>query len=320
MIGREGPYDCETSRFRHFLENRLIDGGEVVSLTRWKPLTRCKITVLISVRGWVDWRAIMQLEGLGELKYPMTYWESNPWSCGLQHSTTSNDLHTRFKDFGKLAQKLIIRVRDTQKDWRRRVLRTHITTADSNGSRTQIPWMNSQATDDLETLSIGTPWGWTHILAYLSCPVSATSPIYPHISVLSIVRNFSHISSHICAVHRPQLLPYILTYLCCPLSATSPIYPCISVLSTVRNFSYISSHICAVQCQQFLPYLFAYLCYPLSAASPTYPRISVLPPVYQPSENSVRNLIIRYISLRTINFLCFLPSSFPVLYDIKWCI
>jgi hypothetical protein len=25
---------CETSRFPHFLHNRLIDGGEVVSLTR----------------------------------------------------------------------------------------------------------------------------------------------------------------------------------------------------------------------------------------------------------------------------------------------
>jgi hypothetical protein len=34
VTGREGPYGCETSRLPHFLNNRLTDGGEVVSLTR----------------------------------------------------------------------------------------------------------------------------------------------------------------------------------------------------------------------------------------------------------------------------------------------
>jgi hypothetical protein len=34
VTGREGPYGCETSRFPHFLDNRLTDGDEVVSLTR----------------------------------------------------------------------------------------------------------------------------------------------------------------------------------------------------------------------------------------------------------------------------------------------
>jgi hypothetical protein len=37
VTGRGGPYGCETSRFSHFVENRLADGGEVVSLTR-RPL------------------------------------------------------------------------------------------------------------------------------------------------------------------------------------------------------------------------------------------------------------------------------------------
>jgi hypothetical protein len=34
VTGREGPYCCEKSRLPHFLDNRLTDGGKVVSLTR----------------------------------------------------------------------------------------------------------------------------------------------------------------------------------------------------------------------------------------------------------------------------------------------
>jgi hypothetical protein len=40
---RERPYGCETSRLPHFLDNRLTDGGEVVSLTRRPPFTLRKI-------------------------------------------------------------------------------------------------------------------------------------------------------------------------------------------------------------------------------------------------------------------------------------
>jgi hypothetical protein len=39
VIGREGPQGCETSKLPHFLDNRLTDGGEVVSLTRRQPFT-----------------------------------------------------------------------------------------------------------------------------------------------------------------------------------------------------------------------------------------------------------------------------------------
>jgi hypothetical protein len=39
VTGREGPYGCKTSRFPHFLENRLTGGGEVVSFTRRPPFT-----------------------------------------------------------------------------------------------------------------------------------------------------------------------------------------------------------------------------------------------------------------------------------------
>jgi hypothetical protein len=40
VIGRGG---YETSRLPHFLDNRLIDGGEVVSFTRQPPITPKKI-------------------------------------------------------------------------------------------------------------------------------------------------------------------------------------------------------------------------------------------------------------------------------------
>jgi hypothetical protein len=43
VTGREGPERCETSRLRHFLDNRLTDGGEVVSLKRRPPFTPGKI-------------------------------------------------------------------------------------------------------------------------------------------------------------------------------------------------------------------------------------------------------------------------------------
>jgi hypothetical protein len=43
VTGRGSPKACETSRFPHFLDNRLTDDGEVVSLTRRPPFTARKI-------------------------------------------------------------------------------------------------------------------------------------------------------------------------------------------------------------------------------------------------------------------------------------
>jgi hypothetical protein len=43
VTGRRGPQGCETSRLTYFPDNRLIDGGEVVILTLWPPLTPRKI-------------------------------------------------------------------------------------------------------------------------------------------------------------------------------------------------------------------------------------------------------------------------------------
>jgi hypothetical protein len=52
VTGGGGPYSCETSRLPHFLDNRLTDGGEVVSSGR--PSPPVILLVLISVRSQVD--------------------------------------------------------------------------------------------------------------------------------------------------------------------------------------------------------------------------------------------------------------------------
>jgi hypothetical protein len=65
VTGRGGPQGCETSRLPHFVDNRLTDGGEVVSLTR-RPAA-----LYPQEDSWYP-RAIVRLERLGQLKNPMT--------------------------------------------------------------------------------------------------------------------------------------------------------------------------------------------------------------------------------------------------------
>jgi hypothetical protein len=78
VMGHEHPLGCETSRLPHFLENRLWDDGDVFSLTRRQPLRPGRFLVLISVRGWVNPRAIMRLEVLSKLKNLMTWSGTKP--------------------------------------------------------------------------------------------------------------------------------------------------------------------------------------------------------------------------------------------------
>jgi hypothetical protein len=77
VTGRGDPEGCEPSRLSHFLDNRITDGAEV-TLRAGRPLTPGRILVLISVRGWVDPRAIVRLERLGELENPITSSEIEP--------------------------------------------------------------------------------------------------------------------------------------------------------------------------------------------------------------------------------------------------
>jgi hypothetical protein len=69
VAGLEGPQDCETSRLPHFLNNRLTDGGKIVSLTRWllfTPQEDSWYSFLLQTESTPG--PIMRLEGLGKLK------------------------------------------------------------------------------------------------------------------------------------------------------------------------------------------------------------------------------------------------------------
>jgi hypothetical protein len=55
-----------------------------------RPLLPGRVLVIISVRGWVDPRAIVRLEGIGQPKIQLPHRESNPLSSDLWHSASTN--------------------------------------------------------------------------------------------------------------------------------------------------------------------------------------------------------------------------------------
>jgi hypothetical protein len=75
VTGRGRSYFFETSTVPRFLDNRLTDGGEFVSPMRQPPFTPPgRFPVFVSVRGCVDFRTTVRLDGLGQLKNPMSHW------------------------------------------------------------------------------------------------------------------------------------------------------------------------------------------------------------------------------------------------------
>jgi hypothetical protein len=72
VTGRGGAWGCETSRLPHFLDTRLTGGRELSAFPVGRSLPPGRFLVLISVRGWVNTRAIVRLKGLDQLKNLVT--------------------------------------------------------------------------------------------------------------------------------------------------------------------------------------------------------------------------------------------------------
>jgi hypothetical protein len=79
VTGRGGPKVCGTSRIPHFLDNR-SQMAVRSALRTGRLLPPGRFLVLVSVRGRVDRRTIVQLEGLVQLKNLVT-------SSGIEPAT-----------------------------------------------------------------------------------------------------------------------------------------------------------------------------------------------------------------------------------------
>jgi hypothetical protein len=75
-----GPQGSRKLRFPHFMTTAQ-DGGKVISLTHLPPLTQEIHLVFVSVRGWVDPRAIVRPEGTCHCKIPMKPSGIEPATC-----------------------------------------------------------------------------------------------------------------------------------------------------------------------------------------------------------------------------------------------
>lgn len=55
VTGSGGPEGCETSRFTHFLDSSLTDGGEVVGILN--------AVTLNSTQSWLNGREVIRIKG-----------------------------------------------------------------------------------------------------------------------------------------------------------------------------------------------------------------------------------------------------------------
>jgi hypothetical protein len=82
------------SKIPHFLDSRLIDGGEVISLSRRPLITPPPLLGSFAVLIFDNLRAVVGLEKLSrleEIQYPDR--KSNPRPSGLYHIASTNYAH-----------------------------------------------------------------------------------------------------------------------------------------------------------------------------------------------------------------------------------
>jgi hypothetical protein len=80
VTGLRGPQGCEMSRLLHFVDNWLVDCGEVVSLMHWKPFNPMEDSCYSFLLQAVNTSGKVWLEASGQLKNPMT-------SSGIEPAT-----------------------------------------------------------------------------------------------------------------------------------------------------------------------------------------------------------------------------------------
>jgi hypothetical protein len=73
-----GPWGSRRLRLLEFLDNRYMKVVRLSALSTGRLYPQERFLVLISVRGWVDPRATMRLEGLSHWKIPVTSAEIEP--------------------------------------------------------------------------------------------------------------------------------------------------------------------------------------------------------------------------------------------------
>jgi hypothetical protein len=87
LSGRGDSYGLEWLRLPHFLDNRLTDCSEVVSLTHRPQFTPENFLVLISVRDWVERMAIVWPKELCQWQNPGSLRQLNPLNRAPQPTT-----------------------------------------------------------------------------------------------------------------------------------------------------------------------------------------------------------------------------------------